>query len=79
LSLLFPLALSLIVSGGLSNFIDRIIYNGVVVDFLNIGIGNFRTGILNIADIAITLGIILMLYGSLIKDRSRKNLFNLSE
>ena len=79
LSQLSSLALSLIISGGLSNLIDRIIYKGVVVDFLNIGIGNFRTGILNIADIAITLGIILLLYASLAKDRSRKNLFNLSE
>ncbi len=79
LSLLSYLALSLIISGGLSNLIDRIIYKGVVVDFLNIGIGNFRTGILNMADIAITVGITLMLYTSLAKDRSRKNSFNISE
>ncbi len=79
LSRLSYLALSLIISGGLSNLIDRIIYKGVVVDFLNIGIGNFRTGILNIADIVITLGIILMLYASLTRERSRINLFNLSE
>ena len=79
LPLLSSLALSLIISGGLSNLIDRIIYDGVVVDFLNIGIGNFRTGILNMADMAITVGITLMLYASLAKDRSRKNSFNISE
>ncbi len=78
LSLLSSLALSLIISGGLSNLIDRILYEGVVVDFLNIGIGNFRTGILNIADIAITSGVILVFCSFLIKDRGRNNLINIS-
>lgn len=54
------LALSLIFSGGLSNFYDRIANNGAVVDFLNIGIGSLRTGIFNVADIAIMLGVLLL-------------------
>jgi signal peptidase II len=52
--------LSFICAGGLSNLIDRIAFDGRVVDFLNIGIGPLRTGIFNIADMAITFGALLM-------------------
>lgn len=50
------LALSLILSGGIGNLIDRFTHDGYVVDFLNIGIGSLRTGIFNVADMAIMLG-----------------------
>ncbi|MFD1879315.1 signal peptidase II [Vibrio chagasii] len=51
----------MILSGGASNLYDRVINNGAVVDFLNIGFGSFRTGIFNIADIAIVVGALLLL------------------
>ena len=54
------IGLSLICGGGIGNLIDRIFYKGHVVDFLNIGIGSFRTGIFNIADVTITVGTILL-------------------
>ncbi|MGB1200731.1 MAG: signal peptidase II [Cognaticolwellia aestuarii] len=54
--------LNLMLSGGISNLYDRLQYDGVVVDFINIGIGTFRTGIFNIADIAIVIGVIIVLY-----------------
>lgn len=53
--------LSLVAAGGVSNLIDRIAYDGRVVDFLNVGIGPLRTGIFNIADMAITFGALVML------------------
>lgn len=53
--------LAFICAGGLSNLIDRIAYDGRVVDFLNVGIGPLRTGIFNIADMAITFGALFML------------------
>ena len=34
---------------------------GNVVDFMNMGIGNLRTGIFNIADMAIMAGLFMML------------------
>lgn len=52
--------LSLLCGGGLSNLIDRIVYDGRVVDFLNVGIGPLRTGIFNVADMAITAAAILL-------------------
>jgi signal peptidase II len=56
--------LSLVCAGGLSNLIDRLAYDGRVVDFLNVGIDSLRTGIFNVADMAITFGALLMLLES---------------
>ena len=47
--------LALFIAGGTSNWIDRAM-NGVVVDFLNLGVGWLRTGVFNVADVAIMLG-----------------------
>ncbi|MGC8739148.1 MAG: signal peptidase II [Candidatus Hydrogenedens sp.] len=56
---------SLIIAGGLGNIIDRIFRDGKVVDFMNIGIGfgsfSLRTGIFNIADLAIVIGLVFLL------------------
>ena len=48
-------------AGGASNWIDRVA-RGSVVDFLNVGIGALRTGIFNVADVAIMLGVCLLLF-----------------
>lgn len=53
------LALSLMFAGGSSNFFDRVVNNGAVVDFLNIGFGSIRTGIFNVADVAILVGCLI--------------------
>jgi signal peptidase II len=53
-------ALALVAGGGLSNLIDRLIYDGRVTDFLNVGIGSLRTGIFNLADMAILAGALLL-------------------
>lgn len=52
--------LSLVVAGGASNLVDRIL-RGAVVDFLNVGIGPVRTGIFNVADMAILAGLVMIL------------------
>jgi signal peptidase II len=56
------IALALIFSGGVSNLYDRIAYGGYVIDFMNVGIGPVRTGIFNIADMAIMAGAFIMLW-----------------
>lgn len=55
-------SIALIVAGGVGNLIDRIRLNGEVIDFLNLGIGSLRTGIFNIADIAITAGELMLFW-----------------
>lgn len=52
------IAISLVVGGGIGNLIDRIFNEGRVIDFMNIGIGSLRTGVFNVADIAISFGIV---------------------
>lgn len=65
-------ALSLVFTGGFSNFIDRAMNEGAVVDFLNMGIGGLRTGIFNVADMYIMLGAFLILIGTwLTTDKQR--------
>ncbi|HMN43854.1 MAG TPA: signal peptidase II [Povalibacter sp.] len=53
--------LSLILAGGAGNLIDRVAYGGYVVDFLNLGIGTLRTGVFNVADVAIMAGVVWLL------------------
>ncbi len=43
-------------AGGASNLVDRVM-RGSVIDFLNVGVGPLRTGIFNVADMAILLGV----------------------
>lgn len=53
------LAPALLCAGGIANLADRVA-RGTVIDFLNVGIGPVRTGIFNVADMAITLGVVLL-------------------
>lgn len=47
-----------VLSGGVGNLVDRISNSGLVTDFINVGIGPIRTGVFNVADMAITFGAI---------------------
>jgi signal peptidase II len=58
------LGLALFVAGGASNWIDRIV-RGSVVDFVSIGIGPLRTGVFNMADVAIMVGALMLVVGGL--------------
>ncbi|OQW31791.1 MAG: hypothetical protein A4E19_00270 [Nitrospira sp. SG-bin1] len=56
------IAWSLVLAGGLGNLVDRIVHDGRVIDFLNLGIGSLRTGIFNVADLCITIGVALLVF-----------------
>lgn len=58
-------ALALVFSGGFSNLLDRMANGGSVADFLNVGIGPVRTGIFNVADIAIMGGFLILIVSAL--------------
>ena len=53
------ISLILILSGGIGNLIDRIV-RGYVIDFIDINVFNFPN--FNIADISISIGIILLIF-----------------
>ena len=44
-------------------WVDRVV-RGSVVDFINVGVGPLRTGIFNVADVAILLGVTVLLLAS---------------
>jgi len=54
-------ALGLVAGGGLANWLDRMLNDGAVTDFVSIGLGHVRTGIFNVADVAIVAGLLLLL------------------
>lgn len=67
-----PLALgiSFIIGGGIGNIYDRFLY-GSVTDFLYINYSVIRTGVFNMADVSIVIGIGLMLINTSQKQGER--------
>ena len=63
------LALALIIGGALGNLIDRIIL-GKVVDFIDFYIGNWHWPAFNVADSAISIGVVILLLDALFMQSS---------
>ena len=55
------IAFTFVIGGGIGNLIDRIAY-GSVTDFFQIRLGIFKTGIFNMADVAVTTGVLLIVF-----------------
>ena len=68
---LLAVALSLVLGGAIGNLIDRLAY-GYVIDFLDVYYGTWHWPAFNIADSAITLGVMLMLAESFGLGRSKE-------
>jgi signal peptidase II len=45
-----------LLAGGIGNLIDRVAHQGLVTDFLIVGVGPLRTGVFNVADMAVLFG-----------------------
>ena len=54
-------ACSCLFAGGVGNLIDRFLNRGLVTDFIFLQFGRLHTGIFNIADVAITIGVLLLM------------------
>ncbi len=57
-------ALAAIAGGALGNLVDRVRF-GTVVDFLDIGVGTTRWPVFNVADTAVTIGVVYLLFTQL--------------
>jgi signal peptidase II len=64
-------ALALVIGGAIGNLIDRVL-TGRVVDFIDFYVGTWHWPAFNVADSAITLGIILLLVTSFREELSKK-------
>lgn len=69
-NMLMQIAISLLFSGALDNFIDRV-SSGEVVDFIDTVIFGYDFPIFNIADASLTIGVVLLII-VLLKDQNQK-------
>ena len=59
------IALYLIIGGAIGNILDRV-FRGYVVDFIDVHINGNHWYVFNIADSAVTIGLLFLLYSSII-------------
>lgn len=64
----YSLSLALIAGGAIGNLIDRIRL-GFVVDFLDVYLGTYHWPAFNVADSAITVGVLIFFLSNLVLDR----------
>ena len=66
------LAFAFVIGGGIGNLIDRIAH-GSVTDFFQIKLGFLKTGIFNMADVSVTLGILMLLLFSFTNKKEKSH------
>lgn len=74
---LLAISLPLIIGGALGNLYDRLVH-GYVVDFLSFHVAGWYYPAFNVADIAITLGAVGLIWESIMGERRRKKAQNAS-
>jgi signal peptidase II len=62
----FSIALALILGGAIGNVIDRILY-GHVIDFLDVYVGTWHWPAFNVADSAISVGAVMLIWDGMRK------------
>ncbi len=68
------MGLSLVLGGAIGNIIDRVRF-GVVIDFLDFGVGGARWWVFNLSDACVSVGtvILIFVFGIASKNRETKN------
>ncbi len=73
------IGLSFIIGGGIGNMYDRIL-EGKVIDFFHIDLGGvFKTGIFNMADVSVMVGMGFILLASFINSKSKNKKTTLTD
>jgi len=67
-------AMAAILGGAVGNLVDRIFYDGLVVDFIDLGFGSHRFYTFNVADMGVTLGGAVLFLCILLEGRKKKTL-----
>lgn len=63
--------IAIFVAGGASNWVDRL-SDGRVADFMNVGVGPIRTGIFNVADMAILAAVAILILSEYFEVRKQR-------
>lgn len=71
LNLLNQAGIITILAGGIGNLYDRAVY-GSVTDFVHMNFGIFETGVFNVADVAIMVGVGMLLLNAFLREREEK-------
>jgi len=66
------MGLALMIGGAIGNFIDRVRFGGVV-DFIDVYIFTYDFPVFNVADSALTIGVICFMIGVLIDEQRRRH------
>lgn len=61
------IGLALVWAGGMSNLVDRFARHGLVTDFMILRLGPVHTGIFNVADVVIVIGVAVVVFGAGVK------------
>jgi len=59
-SVRLAVAVGLVAGGGLANWLDRLLHDGAVTDFLTVVLGPLHTGVFNVADVAVVCGVLAL-------------------
>ena len=62
------LAICCVIGGGIGNIYDRLLY-GSVTDFLHMNFFIFQTGIFNMADVSVMVGMFILVYETIINQK----------
>ncbi|MDD5582857.1 MAG: signal peptidase II [Candidatus Marinimicrobia bacterium] len=71
-SIINDIGLSIIIGGAIGNFCDRL-FRGTVTDMIQMGISGYYWPVYNLADSAITLGVILFILGTFLQNRKKSH------
>ncbi|MBU2922783.1 signal peptidase II [Winogradskyella psychrotolerans] len=68
------IAFCCIAGGGIANVFDRIVF-GEVTDFFFIDLGGvFKTGIFNVADMSVTIGMVMLLFSGVFNNKKKEKI-----
>ncbi|MET3114361.1 signal peptidase II [Pedobacter sp. CG_S7] len=74
----YAIGLCFVIGGGIGNLFDRILY-GAVTDFLHLDLGVFQTGVFNLADVSIMIGMVMLLFQIYQQQNGQKQLKSTTE